>query len=273
MALAAFALAGCSSDNSVTGGNGGGGTTGGGGGGSSTPPPDKGCTPDYPKREAVATDLESERPYLDEIPFCVGKALDGQNAYSVTNNTNAVWAFDEPSQAVPIGVGTPESSAFRETVQTGSLFPSTYMAPGETFAVALDSQWHVQTDLSYSWLGQQTFESVLKKAATKATTSILGAGSKGRAAAVGCGLSFATLVTEQKLDSGSTEKALLGIFDGASTAASCTNAIKLAAPELGTAEPALFDAVENAARAAEGANEFHSGFTLVHDFCQVYTRC
>lgn len=266
--LAALTLAGCGTSGSPhkTGTG-----TGTGTGDGTTPAAPVPCPSNYPTRGSTSTTIENEKKFLDEIWVCIGKTAKGQNAYLLINNSNSVWYF-EKTNVIAAGV-TPESQALRDSVPSTAPAERPFMAPGEQFVIAEDNSWHIDASLSYVWLGQQQVEQALEKAAGKGAVKILGAGSKSREAAVGCGLSIAGLFSDKNLDGHSTEASVAGLLDGATTAASCTDAVEAAAPELGAEKSTLVQAVEDVGKAAETTKLFHEGWTFVHDFCAINPKC
>lgn len=233
----------------------------------STPDPDPGCTADYPTARPVTySNIPAEETYLENTTMCAGTATDGSTIYSLTNNTDAVWIFSAGPNVT--NISTDGSAAFRDTVTRGSLYQHAYMAPGDVIQVGVTSRWTVNPNLTYVWAGEQVYQSVLTRVATKAATKLFGAGSDSREAVISCGISFANSATHQNLTSSSKEQTILTVFGDVGTAGTCADAVAKAVPELGAKNtPEVLTAVHDAGAVADQVGKFHFALSLVKTFC------
>ena len=240
---------------------------------------DAGCSVVYPDRESLSTTFPDEEEYLDDIPVC-SNTVAGNTLSIITNNSDAVWYFVNPDPLTLERVSGDDSTAlFRETVSSGNLFASQFMAPSETlslplgFAELTEFQWHIEPTLTATWLAQDVYKSSFEKMGASARSAALAQGSKSRKALIDCATSYWSVVKSAGLTGASGEDQLIAAFGGVSAVGTCTSAWRLAEAEGGTRVPAFTNAVENAGRAAGTATKIHTGWRLVSIFCGAAKLC
>ncbi len=116
-----------------------------------SPAPDGGCSADWPRRLDPRTTVVAERQYLKDIVACGNEETGG---LSLTNNSDLIWGFYDPSAASSIQPLTQSGAVAEFHVLAHSMYPYAFMAPSETVSVqgGVDKlEWAIHPELSAAW--------------------------------------------------------------------------------------------------------------------------
>jgi hypothetical protein len=115
------------------------------------PAPDGGCSAEWPRRLDPRTTSAAGRQYLKDIVACGNEETGG---LSLTNNSDLIWGFYDPSAASSIQPLTQSGAVAEFHVLAHSLYPYAFMAPSETVSVqgGVDNlEWAIHPELSAAW--------------------------------------------------------------------------------------------------------------------------
>jgi hypothetical protein len=238
--------------------------------------PDQGCTANHPFRQSLETDIPEETPYLLDIVVCSGTDGAGQTTSIITNKSNAVWVFLNRGNGQPTFrlLSGPKSKLFRATVAQKHLYQYAYMAPSDTMTLPLDVEWHVNPQLTSTWLTQDVYKTLFTTVMKSKAKKLLAGKSKSRSALIQCGFSAYGALTQRGVSGESTSDDILHAFDDVSTTGICASAFKSASHEIGSTKVTkLVSGVKVAGEATETISKIHVGWGWVQDFCLVVKYC
>lgn len=245
--------------------------------------PDSGCTKQWPIRLEVGNaDSDDEDFYDDFVPVCANRA---QTSSVIINDSEAVWIFVSDIELAVTPVSSDrDSTLFRETVDTNSLYSYAFLAPNETARLpdeimsdqrARDGfEWHISPSLTATWLAQDVYVAAVEKLGKKALTAAFARDSAGRKALIACTFAFSDAASIGTISAeNTTQDDLLAALGAAAGFGTCASSWRSAVQEAGDKRfPTLLAGVETAGTISGNIVKVNKGWSFLLSLCAAAPR-